>query len=279
MDIERLGYTKPESSEDVVLSNYKKDTPPSTIDGAVSPDVSTSSVLNVTGYSKPDIKVETVYMFLVSGGEKKEQEYIKYLKYNANRRLRVVFISKKNQGLTPTQMLKEVEESIEEECFQDYDGHLSHLSNDDIIYLISDVDEYGPVLKQYLNNCNPRYRWIISNPAFEVWLYYHFFETPKYIEEAKDIPIAQRSQWLKDKLHKLRESEGGVNASEALKLIEVAVENSKTNYNENEERFPSLFSTQMYIVAEHILTLLDDDFYKMLRDRESMANAFISTTG
>ena len=55
-----------------------------------------------------------------------------------------------------------------------------------------------------------------------MWLYYHYYDSPKLIEEAVDIPIAQRSQWLKDKLHRLREYRGGVNASEALKLVEIA---------------------------------------------------------
>ena len=50
------------------------------------------------------------------------------------------------------------------------------------------------------------------------------------------------------------------------------------NYTESEDNFPSLFSTQMHIVAEHILVLLDDDFYKMLKDRDSMAKEFISKT-
>lgn len=278
MDIEHLGYTKSEPSGDIISSNHDKGTASSTIDDTVPSDVITSAILNELGYSKPDIKVETVCMFLVSGGEKRERDYIKHLESNASRRLRVVFVSKKGQGLTPTQMLKEVEESIEEECFQDYYGHLSYLSTDDVIYLISDVDEYGDELKRHLNNYNPRYKWIISNPAFEVWLYYHFYDTPEHIEEAADIPVAQRSKWLKDKLHKLRESEGGVNASEALKLIEIAVSNSKVNYSENEDNFPSIFSTQMHIVAEHILRLLDDDFYKMLNERDSMAKAFISKT-
>ncbi|MDE5821793.1 MAG: RloB family protein [Paramuribaculum sp.] len=278
MDIEHLGYTKPEPFGDIILSNNKEDTAQSHSEDAVPSDISTSTTLNEAGYSKPDIEIETVCMFLVSGGEKRERDYIKYLESNASRRLRVVFISKKGQGLTPTQMLKEVEESIEEECFQDYYGHLSYLSNEDIIYLISDVDQYGEDLKRHLGNSNHRYKWIISNPAFEVWLYYHFYDTPTFIEEAANIPIAQRSQWLKDKLHKLRESEGGVNASEALKLVEIAVKNSKMNYNENEDKLPSLFSTQMHIVAEHILNLLDDDFYKMLKDRDSIAKEFISKT-
>lgn len=279
MDIEHLGYTKSEPFGDIILSNNKEDTAHSShSEGAVSSDVNTSVILNEAEYSKPDIEIDTVCMFLVSGGEKRERDYIKYLESNASRRLRVVFISKKGQGLTPTQMLKEVEESIEEECFQDYYGHLSYLSTEDIIYLISDVDQYGEELKRYLGNSNPRYKWIISNPAFEVWLYYHFYDTPKFIEEATNIPIAQRSQWLKDKLHKLRESGGGVNASEALKLVEIAVKNSKMNYTESEDNFPSLFSTQMHIVAEHILILLDDDFYRMLKDRDSMAKEFISKT-
>lgn len=40
----------------------------------------------------------------------------------------------------------------------------------------------------------------------------------------------------------------------------------------------SVTSTQMHIVAEHILRLMEDDFYVMIKDRNSMAEEFMSET-
>lgn len=277
MDIKDLDYTKSEPSGEMISPNDH---------GLVSfgndkiatDDIETVLIENPAGYSKPEIGVDTVCMFLVSGGEKRERGYIKYLESTASRRMRVVFISKKGQGLTPTQMLKEVEEAIDEGCFQDYYGHLTYLSEGDAIYLISDVDQYGVELEEHLGNQSGNYQWIISNPAFEVWLYYHYYDSPEHIEDAIKITIDKRSQWLKDKLHRLREADGGVNASEALKLMETAIVNSRKNYSIANNKIPTLFSTQMHIVAEHILRLMEDDFYVMIKDRNSMAEEFMSET-
>ena len=275
MDIDGLDYFK---SEPVGTPIGLDDNTPDihTLEDKDSSEESGHKIDNPIGYSKPEIEVETRCLFLVSGGEKRERDYIKYLEVNASRRLRVVFISKKGQGLTPTQMVKEVEESIDEECFLDYYGHLTHLAKGDAIYLISDVDQYGSELENLLSVPDERFRWIISNPAFEMWLYYHFYDNPERIKDAVDIPIAQRSQWLKERLHVLRKDFGGVNASEALALIETAIINSKANYSETGDKIPTIFSTQMHIVAEHILSILEDDFYEMIKNRNAMAINFIS---
>lgn len=273
MDIDDLGYSKSEPTRSVHASEKESTAGP---EKAAATSASGEIMAEISSeYSKPEIGVETVCMFLVSGGEKRERDYFSYLRAQPSRRLRVIFVSKKGQGLTPTQMIKEVEESIEEEYFCDYNGQLAYIAPEDSIYLISDLDQYRAELQTLLRRQQQeKYRWIISNPAFEVWLYYHYYDTPDIIKEAAAIGPDKRSQWLKDRLHQLRD--GGVNPVKAIMLIETAIKNSKANYSVTEDLIPTLFSTQMYIVGEHLLSVLKDDFYKIIRDRSGQAGDFMS---
>ena len=50
-------------------------------------------------------------------------------------------------------------------------------------------------------------------------------------------------------------------------MVERAIENSKNNYSEH-EGFPSVYSTQMHIVAESILHEMDEEFSQMKKRRE-----------
>lgn len=74
-----------------------------------------------------------------------------------------------------------------------------------------------------------------------------------------------RSNWLKEHLNTI--IPGGVKSTQALYVVERAIENSKNNYSEH-EGFPSVYSTQMHIVAESILHEMDEEFSQMKKRRE-----------
>lgn len=228
----------------------------------------------IPSYSKEEEVIDTQYLFVVSGGAKRERDYLRIFENHESNRLRLVFVSKDGQGLTPGQMRGETVESIEEECFLDINGNLTHLADDDSIYLVSDVDEYGDDLIELLKEKGTRYSWIISNPAFEVWLYYHYFDNPNKISEVRNIPVAQRSRWLKTELDKVRA--GGINPKDAFMLMETAIRNSIANYSLQHNGLPELFSTQMHLLAIHVQSILKDEFSEMIVQRNNRAMSFLT---
>lgn len=270
MDFDKLTYSKPESG-----SLNLKDTNafPDEFASEESPDL---GVLELKPeYAKQYPTVETEHLFIVSGGEKKERDYFEALRASDSRRLKIIFISKLNQGLTPLQMYQVVKEGIEEECFQDIEGKLFHYLSGDRIFMVTDVDHYRRELTTMLARQDQTFKWIISNPAFEIWLFYHYYADPSVLMEDWPADDKIRSQHLKTKLGKLRAHEGGLNASDALIKMPDATKNSESNYKEEFLGFPAEFSTQMHVVAHFILETMKDDFGLMMEARTRAANNFL----
>ena len=227
------------------------------------------------GYLKNQPQVDTMYMFIVSGGAKRERDYFRILASNENPRLKLIFVSDKSQGLTPRQMRDLTYEAIVEKSFIDFSGRYVSMADNDLIYLVSDVDQFGEDLIEFIKDKKDGVSWVISNPAFEIWLFYHYYDSPSELIQAKNVALAKRSKWLKNRLDTLRK--GGINPVEASLKITRAIENSISNYSEMDNGLPSLFSTQMHNLAKDILSILDDDFAKMIIQRTSRAQQFISS--
>ena len=246
MKINNLKYTKDEPSENILES--------STDAVSYSGEASPISGLGAEGshYSKGSPVLDTRIIFILSGGSKREKDYFRPIHNNpAIRTIKIAFRSKKGQGLKPYE-----------------DRKSFHIEDDDELYLIQDVDEFGDEIKRYIieQNSNSRIRWIISNPAFEIWLFYHYFDSPEMLGDCITMSERDRSNWLKEHLNKL--IAGGVKTTAAFYSSEIAINNSKNRYAE-EDGMPALFSTQMHIVAEIALKIMGEEFSIIKQHRES----------
>lgn len=237
--------------------------------------LSEGSVKFVAGYQKGEPVQDPSFIFIISGGEKREKDYFTLLRQDdgVGNRLKIVFVSKEGQGMPPEAMWKEAEECLDEGCLEE-DGKVYSIIEGDKVYLLSDVDEYAPSLQRLLPICGEELccQWIISNPAFEIWLFYHFFDSPEQLSDCIDMEVKMRSQWLKRRLNEL--VAGGINPVQAIKNMPTAIGNSRKNYKEDKP-LPKLFSTQMHIVAEHILLVTGDAFQKMLKLQHEKAKTFL----
>ena len=263
MRIDGLQYSKGESSRTI------KD------DGRF-PDVASDESVDIPGagaestdYTKGEPYLSTRMIFILSGGSKREKDYFKPL--SADRLIhsvKLAFRPKKGQGLKPFELKRLAEEFIRDKCFITEDNSSFHIEEEDIIYLLQDVDEFSEELFGYLRyqSDNDPYRWIISNPSFEIWLFYHYFDHPKSLEAGIDMTERDRSNWLKEHLNTV--VPGGIKPSQAFYKAEQAIQNSKKNYAEN-DRFPALYSTQMHMVAESILDSMNEEFHQMKLRRAS----------
>lgn len=104
-------------------------------------------------------------------------------------------------GSAPNDMVSYWEERFNDEtsvlCIED---KVYELSNEDRVFFISDLDEYYDQLSKYLcKSGNKCYKWIISNPCFETWLYYSCVGIPteEQIVSLQNVSISQRSKCLK----------------------------------------------------------------------------------
>lgn len=127
------------------------------------------------------------------GGKDFLLELIKQRELNS---LRVVFMSEKVQGLQPYQM-EEKWEQIQLTGEIKIESQLFQLDTMDKVFLLSDVDEFYDQLEKIFkgNQTDVQGRWVVSNPCFEIWLYYCYLANPeKVLGCLKTEPITTRSK-------------------------------------------------------------------------------------
>lgn len=230
----------------------------------------------------PDSKVESVpigkegdglrspkLLFIIAEGEKTEQKFFGPINNNEEfSRVHVIYYSKGNSGLRPEEIAS----------YWDRCKHLGTISNNgdtydltemDAVYLVSDVDEKYENLKNILNPLPDEERslWVISNPCFEIWLYYCFRDDPE--NDLKDIiPLGcdKRSQKMKE----LWKTINGNRPKGAFPLLDTGIAHAARRYREDEYHIPQLFSTRMYIVAKMIREMMEewDNALKHYKERK-----------
>lgn len=207
-----------------------------------------------SAYQKPDGVIEPRLVFVISGGEKRERDFLKELvKPKRIRSLRLIFLSEKGQGLQPYQMSAQWRDIWEKKTVCDGIDSIQ-LQDIDKVFLISDVDEFYDQLAKILQEkdaIDPA-RWIISNPCFEVWLYYCYRNNPAIdLAELKELDADKRSTKLKNLGPDM--VDGGLNPIRAFEVMETGIRNSQSNYQIDVNGIPQLYSTQMHIMAQELL--------------------------
>lgn len=243
---------------------------------------SQSNIKSLEGYEKTDGKLSYTIMLVISEGEEKEKKFLKEIEdkkklNNNNLSLRVKFISKENEGLKPDKIQEEWEKIKKDKykCFE-FNGSTHTLLDEDKVYLVSDVDEYYNELKKLVPK-ETRAQWIISNPCFEMWLYYCYKNEPETdLKELENLGVDKRSQRLKTLLNNI--INGGANPCDAFFNMETGIVNSKAHYLEDDNKIPELYATKMYEMAEYIINTLNNnnnEFNELLKTRSELREKWI----
>ncbi|MCQ2086329.1 MAG: RloB family protein [archaeon] len=249
MDLKKLSYSKV-SSEQPLREVFQKHLPSGTrskkgLDVPALP----------AAYTKTDGILPVSLVFVISGGEKKEKNFlIELIRQKSFHSLRVAFLSKKGQGLQPYQM-QDIWQDIQKTGEFVINGQTYRLDETDKVFLLTDVDEYYDQLLKIIATGGTG-QWIISNPCFEMWLYYCYLNDPEN-DLACLIPLTvdKRSQKLKGLGKTL--VPGGLNPVLAFERMTEGIANSKLHYAMDENGVPVLFATQMHEMAECLVNTLN----------------------
>lgn len=254
MDLSKLSYGKVAS--DLALREPRHGFIPKNehdkipVDETVVPD----------GYRKPEEKRSAALIFVISGGEVRERDFLKELtQRKRTHSLRVAFFSKEKQGLQPNQMQK-YWLKVRKEKMLEVKGQKYSLLSADKVYLLTDVDEYyeqlvGIVGKQSEEDVG---QWIISNPCFEIWLYYCFADNPcDDLSVLEELSTKERSKKLKGLGNDV--VKGGLNPRKAFEKMKEGIVHSSKHYKEDENSIPCLFSTQMHTMARFMVETMNNN--------------------
>jgi len=140
--------------------------------------------------------------------------------------------------------------------FKGSDDHSERtLLENDEVWLVFDRDpdkrdSRGSQIETVKDHCNQQTNWFmaLSNPCFEVWLYYHISE------EIPDFPEMQSSSGWKDFLDKT--FPGGFDSRHHPVYIETALNNAESVFKKDENGDPAICHTQMFHLAESIVPIL-----------------------
>ena len=211
-------------------------------------------------YSKSDGTLPYELVFVISGGTKRERDFLKVLiKGTGPSSLRVIFLSKEGQGLHPNQM-QELWKDIRTSGIVETDTLKFQLDVMDKIFLLTDVDEFYDQLVDILIEKaeGDNGEWVISNPCFEIWLYYCYLNNPEEdLAALKELSLAKRSQTMKSLGDTL--VSGGLNSIRAFEQMLDGIKNSASHYALNENGIPVLFATQMHLMAKYLVDTLNSN--------------------
>ena len=218
----KLSYERQNKALDLVPAPNKESLP------IERPDVAPSTVpLQPKGYEKTDGVMSYSIVCVISGGEKRERDFLLTLiRQQDLHSLRVAFISKERQGLQPYQMQEQWKE-FQRTKIVSINGITFHLDELDKVFLLSDVDEFYEQLVRIQEGHSEEDsgQWIISNPCFEIWLYYCFCDNPKEdLSSIEALEPKQRSKELKKLGHKV--VTGGMNPIKAFEQMQEGITHS-----------------------------------------------------
>ncbi|MCI7465907.1 MAG: RloB family protein [Bacteroidales bacterium] len=267
MDLSKLTYSKDSPRKTLKKANFL---PPAKRETESKPLVNQRYIPQ--SYSKADGVLSPHLVFVLSGGEKRERDFLsKLIQQREIRSLRVVFMSEKQQGLQPFQM-QEMWKEIQSAGKFKAKGQTYHLEDIDKVFLLSDVDEFYEQLKKIFNdNADAEQgQWIVSNPCFEIWLYYCYLNDPKKdLESLESETSAKRSQKLKSLVAKL--IHGGIDPRKAFEQMVKGINNSREHYKVDTNSIPVLFATQMHIMAQYLVETMNQNNNEYTNHTEKIA--------
>lgn len=213
----------------------------------------------MAGYSKEDGTMSPALFVIISGGIKREKDYFELIaNIHYFPRIKIHFVAKLESGedgLEPRKMYQaalEVQQKYEKSKSDDIT---------DSLYLVVDMDDFEEQLHEIMPKCKESgLHLIISNCCFEVWLYYGKFP---HKPVGFELPENKSKISSSFKTYLDTQVKGGVNPKKAILDIENAILHSKNNYEENVQGIPLLFSTQMHLLAEKIVPLIQHELQTM----------------
>ncbi|MFO8236301.1 MAG: RloB family protein [Bacteroidales bacterium] len=194
------------------------------------------ALLDKRKYQKQEPFRDAVIFIIICEGEKREPDYFRFFD-RLTHQLKVIPIANQEGRSAPNHLKKNAEQAV---------GKYNSDGGEYELWFVLDIDRWESHIHSLHKECATKSEWniAISNPCFEVWLYFHFKE------KLPDIAMGSCSNW-KRLIPTIKK--GGFNSTKHPTLIRTAIKNSKKNYSGN-GYLPDIGSTQLYILGEKLYT-------------------------
>lgn len=213
------------------------------------------------GYTRevsPELVRDYKLFAIACEGSKREPDYFKILRYLSNKIAVDVIeeIVSEEEALSinpnksaPKWVLERAVRYIEKEG----------LNNEDDLWIVMDVDRWSEEqLREVASYCDqfPNWNIVISNPCFEVWLYFH---------KKSDINISESISCNDFKTEISTLEKGGYDPIKFLPFLNDAILNSQASDSDKKHFIPKVKETKVYQLGEAILKIIGkNDFEKFI---------------
>ena len=219
------------------------------------------TVVAPEGYRKGEPFISPALFIIISGGEKREKDYFSLLMRRSSfPRVQIIFIDRNAKGiagLPPQKMLYEaLRKKVCSKMEHSYDEN-------DKFYLVADVDDFVQELKCVHGVCRMQgFHLVISNPCFEVWLYYSKWNTkPDFVCPADPLKTSQAFKYYLG-------TKGGIDPRKAIYQVKENIANAKSNFERKDEVFPQFLSTNMFELMEAVLPFIERELEAVVEERK-----------
>jgi hypothetical protein len=193
-------------------------------------------------YRKKKAFRDATLFVVICEGERREPEYFSFFD-RLSSRIKVKTVPSKKGKSAPNHLLSNAQEASSENA----------LTNNDQLWIVLDKDRWSrKSIESILQAGRSKAFWniAISNPCFEVWLYFHFTKT---LPELADLSGCREWKEIIPRINP-----GGFDCSRHPVLIETATINARSNYRAN-GYLPDSGSTQVFELAAKIFPLIKNE--------------------
>ena len=206
-------------------------------------------------------------IYLVCEGKDTELNYFKFFE-GLSSNLQVIAIPP-TVGTDPIKLMKRAQEVL----LDDNRQYTVECEHGDTVWFIIDTDtwekegkikplrefcqEQNDIIREKYDEVKPYPVWNVaqSNPCFEIWLYYHFYDKKPSQEKVGDCVS------FKEFVH--LEISGGFNFEKDLARLEDAISNAEANFGMEKDGRLSLYSTEMNKPGREILGFVKSELDKL----------------
>lgn len=218
-------------------------------------------------YTKREPSRDAHKIYIVCEGKGTEPDYFSFFE-GLSSNLQLITIPP-NEGTDPLKLMERAREVLLDERRK----YTIDYMQGDTIWFVIDTDTWekeGKVAplrkfcelqnvefpKQY-NEAKTYCAWNVaqSNPSFEIWLYYHFYENKPTEEDVQ--------KFVSFKEYVASTISGGFDFQRDPVRLYDAVTNGKNNYSQDDKGKPSLYSTEVYGLGEEIHRFVKNDLAKL----------------
>lgn len=219
----------------------------------VATDKAEPSIEPLSGYTKGEGAVPPrAFVVIFSGGNVRELAYFKLVDLNPS-----CFPMLKLKILPEDRYFAKHEPRVFTYAETETKAYRSSASTEqpDEYYVVTDVDLFMPHIITFKPRLEAQgIRMMVSNPCFEVWLYYS-----KRTDRLEGFVAPPNPDAISSEVKRfVHVKTGGVNPTKALYDIEANIRNARATFAADANGIPALFSTNMFELAERIQPLLKD---------------------